>query len=107
MGSLIPSITIDPLAIIPALIQQHRLNDWARLFVSVFLSFFLSGTFACGTALMARQPWPFAIGSGLVTASVMATVAYRRSAVAKGTAVALPVDEATKELGMDTQVINK
>jgi predicted phage tail protein len=94
-------------SIINKLIEIHKLNEWVKLYGSIFLSYWLSGSFACGTALVSGKGWLFSIGTGMVMGSVMGTVVYRRSSLAKGMTVALPTEEAKTELETNTQVISK
>lgn len=100
-------ISVDPFQWISAWRRDTRLFEWCRLYSSLAFSGFTSFLFVCGSALMANQSKLFAIGSGMVSAAVMMTVVWRSSPLTKGTSVALPAEEAAKELQTNIQVITK
>jgi len=100
-------ITIDATSWISAWRRDTKLFEWITLLTSLGFSAFTSFLFTCGTALMANQSKPFSIGSGMVSAAVMATVVWRRSPLTKGTTVALPEKEAETEIQTNTQVLTK
>lgn len=100
-------LNLDLFSAIERLIEAHRINDWAKLVFSLTFSYLTTFSFACGSALAAHRPWLEAVGVGLVAGAVRATIAYRRSNLAKGTIIALPAEEATAELTSDTQVISR
>lgn len=86
--------------------EFSTLKEWASFLVSLFCSFWLSGSFACGSALVLhRPPWE-ALGEGLISATCMATLCWRRSPLTKGMILALPEKEAEKEIESNTQVIS-
>lgn len=94
-------------AAINGIIAQRKLNEWAKLLFSIHFSGVTSFCFACGSALVAHRAWPEAVGLGLVSAAVMMTVVFRRSPLTKGLFVALPAQEAGKELEADIQTIQR
>lgn len=100
-------INIDATSWISAWRRDTKLFEWVTLLTSLGFSALTSFLFVCGSALVANQSKPFAIGSGMVSAAVMATVVWRRSPLTRGTLVALPSKEAEVELGTNTQVITK
>ena len=100
-------VTIDATSWISAWRRDTKLFEWVTLLTSLGFSTLVSFLFACGSALMAGQSKPFSIGSGMVSAAVMATVLWRRSPLTKGTTVALPEKEAEVEIQTGTQVITK
>lgn len=100
-------ISVDPLAWIDAWKKRTALFEWVTLLTTLAFSSITSFLYACGTALMAGRSKPFSIGSGMVSAAVMATVLWRRSPLTKGTTVALPSAEAATEINTSTQVITK
>jgi hypothetical protein len=87
--------------------NAKKVGEQLRLTFGIGFSYVISGTFAMGTALLSGASYPRSVGTGLVSASVMATVAYRRSALSRGTTVALPAAEADVELSSNTQVITR
>lgn len=100
-------ISVDPFQWIDAWRRTTKFFEWVRLCASLAFSGLTSFMFACGTALVANQSKPFSVGSGLVTGAVMMTVVWRSSPLTKGTVVALPAEEAAKELNTNVQVITK
>lgn len=83
-----------------------QLKQWLAFLISLFCSFWLSGSFATGSALVLhRPPWE-ALGEGLISATCMATLCWRRSPLTKGMILALPEKEAEKEMESNTQVIS-
>jgi hypothetical protein len=100
-------INLDLFSAIEKLIAAHKINEWAKLTFSLTFSYLMTFSFVCGSALAAHRPALESVGAALVAAAVRATVAYRRSPLAKGTIVALPAGEAAAELASDTQVISR
>ena len=100
-------ISVDATSWISAWRRDTRLFEWVTLLTSLGFSGTVSFLFTCGSSLMAGKSWPLSIGAGMVMAAVMLTVVWRRSPLTKGTTVALPETEAEKELGTNTQVIDK
>jgi hypothetical protein len=101
------NVQLDLFSAIQKFIEFRKINEWIKLGISLFCSFWLSSTFVTGSALLARQPWPMAIGAGLVSGSTLATVLWRNSPLPKGTQLALPIEEAAKELNTNVQVLTK
>jgi hypothetical protein len=84
------------------LIEGRRLERWLKLGVTMFFSavvYFLS---AMGTALLARQPWPVAVGSGMLAAAVALVFLWNRSPLTKGLMVAEPKDVIVEAEGMNS-----
>lgn len=94
-------------ALITNLIKIHKVDLWARLYFSLAFSFVISGSFVTGTALAAKSSYATALGSGLIAASVSATVVFRTNPLTKGLSVTLPVEEAKTEIGAGLQTINR
>lgn len=91
---------------ITAFIQLHRIDKWCRLIFSILFSFFVSGAFVTGTALVARSSYAIALGSGLIAAAVSATVVFRTNELTRGLSVVLPAGEAGTEINTDLQTID-
>jgi len=89
------------------LIEIHKIDRWARLLFTMTFSSTVSFLTVCGSSLTAHRPLYEAIGSGMISAAVMATVLFRRSELTKGMLVALPEKEAEAEIKTDTQVIQR
>lgn len=70
----------------------NSLQRWARLLFSMTASYILGGSTAAGIALTAGASTSVAVGSGLISASAMAFVAYINSdkESIKGTVVVVP-----------------
>lgn len=100
-------LTIDLFDAIEKWIQFRKINEWVKLLISLVSSFWLSLSFVTGGSLIAHRPTSEAIGEGLVTATLLCTYLWRRSPLTKGMALALPADEAAKELETNVQVIDK
>ena len=64
-------------------------------------------SFICGTALTAGKPWRIAIGSGMVSGAVVVTYLFRRSPLTKELFVALPAEEAGKEIDTSLQTLQR
>lgn len=60
---------------------------------------------ACGTALMANQPWTFCLGSGMVTAGVCMLGTYRVNDDFKGIhiEVSTEIEQAAKQAGLQEE----
>ena len=94
-------------SLVTGIIRTHKLDAWAKLIFELSFSYSISASITCGGALMAHQPWLFAVGSGMVSGAVMATVVFRRSPLTKGMLVVLPSEEAKEELERDTITIER
>lgn len=101
------NINLDLFTAIQRFIEARKLNEWLKLGIQLFCSFWFGGCGATGSSLVAhRPPWE-ALGSGLVMGSVCAVIVWRRSPLTKGLILALPEQEAREEMKSDTQVIMK
>jgi hypothetical protein len=76
--------------------STKRLERWFKLGVTMFFSAFVYFLSATGTALVARQPWPVAVGSGMLAAAVALVFLWNRSPLTKGLMVAEPKDVLVK-----------
>ena len=83
-----PSVGVAHLIV--GLWQTHKLNEWVRLFVSMGVSYCLTFSSVCGTALAANQHVAVAVGLGMVSAAGAAGVAYLGSPLTKKLPVTLP-----------------
>ena len=87
---------MDPLrAVADLIVGLHRtgkLNRWCELIFAMGFSFWTSGAFACGTALVAGKPWLFALGTGLLSGAGAMAFLFWMSPLTKNIAVALPKD---------------
>lgn len=101
------NIQLDLFGAIEKLIEFRKMNEWFKLLLMLGCSFWLSFSFAAGTALIAHRTPAEAIGEGLVAGTVMAVLVWRRSPLTNGMVLALPGAEAGKELEANTQVISK
>lgn len=99
--------TFDLFGALEKWIEFRRINEWVKLCLSLFCSFWLSGAFVCGAGLTAHRPTMEAIGEGLISGAVMATMVWRRSDLTKGLILALPAAEAKAELETDSQIIRR
>jgi len=90
------------------LIEGKRLERWMKLMVTMVFSavvYFLSAT---GTALIAREAWPVAVGAGMLAAAVAMVFLWNRSPLTKGLMVAEPKDVIIKsETDSDLATINR
>jgi hypothetical protein len=77
-------------ALVVGLIRTHRLNEWARLCFAMLWSYWTAFSFAMGTALVAAQPLPVALGSGMLTGAGAACFLFLRSPLTKGLMIAVP-----------------
>lgn len=89
------------------LIKARRLQAWCSLVFELAFSAVVSFLYVCGTALVAGQPAPVAIGAGMVMAATSCMLVYRRSPATRGMTVALPGEEANTELNSSMQVVQK
>lgn len=89
------------------LIKEHRINEWFKLVFSFVFSYATTFSFVCGTALTAGKSWILAIGSGMVSGAVVVTYLFRRSPLTKGLFVALPAEEAGKEIDTNLQALQR
>ena len=95
---------LDPLsALVMAIseaIKMHKLNEWAKLMVSLCFSFWTSGSFICGTLLVQHVSTGVAVGGGLISAAGAVLFLWMRSPLTKGVLLAIPkdlvVDEGSK-----------
>lgn len=89
------------------LINQHRIDRYARLTFSMVFSGVVSYLFIAGGTLGATASYARSTGAGMVAAAVSMTVVFRRSELSKGMVVALPQGEADAEMNADVQVISR
>jgi hypothetical protein len=87
--------------------KGRALQAWARLLFEMFFSAVVSFLFVAGTLLATTRDWAIAIGTGMVTASVFATILFRRDPLTKGMVVAIPGEEAKAEINSNVQIIDK
>jgi uncharacterized membrane protein (DUF441 family) len=71
-------------SLINNLIKLHKLDEWVKLLLGFFVSWFAATTGACGAALMAHQPTSVAIGTGLTTGAACLLAVFRYSDRTKG-----------------------
>ena len=101
------NLQLDLFGAIEKWIQFRKIDEWVKLAMELFGSFWLGGCFTCGAGLAAhRPPWE-ALGEGLVAGSIFAVKVWRVSPLTKGMVLALPEKEARQEIKTDTQVIQK
>jgi hypothetical protein len=101
------NLQLDLFGAVEKFVEFRKLNEWVKLYTSLIFSFWLSGSFVTGSALISHRSWAEGIGAGLVAGSTFATVIWRRSPLTKGMELALPVGEAKTEIETDQQVISK
>lgn len=71
-------------SIINGLIKLHKIDEWLKLLLGFFVSWFCATTGACGAALMTHQPVSVAIGTGLTTGAACLLACFRYSDKTKG-----------------------
>ena len=89
------------------LIKAHKVNEWAKLVFSFVFSYLTTFSFVCGSALAAKTPVLISIGSGMVSGAVVVTYLFRRSPQTKDLFVALPAEEAAKEMDTNMQTLQR
>jgi len=90
-------------------LKQSATAQWFKFLFELGFSAVVSFLFACGTLLFGRAPAGVAIGFGMIWSAMAMTYLFRRetSRLTKGMLVALPGDEAAKELAAGFQTIEK
>ncbi|MGE0407458.1 MAG: hypothetical protein AB7O65_14275 [Candidatus Korobacteraceae bacterium] len=98
-------INIDLFGAIEKFIRFRQINEWTKLVLSLVCSYWLSCSFAMGSALVAHRPMPEALGAGLIAGSTMAIVVWRRSPHTRGLILALPAETSKAEDETNQRVI--
>lgn len=90
-------------------IKEGLYAAWLKFLFEMLFSAVVSFLFACGSMLLGKAPAGVAIGFGMLWAAMAMTYLFRRetSRLTKGMIVALPAEEATKELNSNFQTIQK
>ena len=90
-------------------LKQSATAAWLKFLFELGVSAVVSFLFGCGSLLFAKAPAGIAIGFGMVWAAMAMSYLFRRetSRLTKGMIVALPADEATRELASNFEVIEK
>jgi hypothetical protein len=90
-------------------IKQGLYAQWLKFLFELGFSAVVSFLFCCGSLLFADAPAGIAIGFGMIWAAMAMGFLFRRetSRLTRGMLVALPGDEAAKELVANFQVIEK
>src|ERR1051325_2876498 len=91
-------MTLDVFSGLAKYIENKQLNRWAKLFITLTSSFWLSACFVSGASLVAHRPAWEALGAGLVSGTVMAVSIWRRSDLTKGMLLGLPAAESAAEI---------
>lgn len=102
---------VDPLGaladVVLGVYKERKVQAWIKLLFELTFSGLMSGLFTCGSTLIASRSWSVSIGSGMITLVVCSVYLFRRSPLTKGMMLALPSEEADKELSTNLQVISK
>lgn len=93
--------------LINGLIRTHHMVEWAQLIISLACSYLGSERFIEGSMLVSGTNPNIARGTGYIVGVVMAAVVWRRSTLTRGMTLALPVEEASKEMEANVQVIER
>jgi hypothetical protein len=90
-------------------IKEGLWAQWLKFLFEMLFSAVVSFLFSCGALLFGKAPAGIAIGFGMMWAAMAMTYLFRResSRLTKGMLVALPSEEAAKEMNSDFQVIQK
>jgi len=90
-------------------IKEGLYAQWLKFLFEIVFSAVVSFLFMCGTMLFARQPAGMSIGFGMIWAAMAMVYLFRRerSKLTAGMIVALPGDEAAKEMAASFQTIQK
>jgi hypothetical protein len=90
-------------------LKQSATAQWFKFLFELGFSAVVSFLFGCGTLLFGRAPAGVAVGFGMIWAAMAMTYLFRRetSRLTRGMLVALPGDEAAKELAAGFQTIEK
>ena len=89
--------------------KQTAIAQWCKFLFELAFSAIVSFLFGCGTLLFGKAPVGVAVGFGMIWAAMAMTYLFRRetSRLTKGMLVALPGEEAEKELAASFQTIQK
>ena len=90
-------------------LKQSTINLWARFLFELAFSAGVSFLFVCGSVMVSTRSGILGIGSGMIAASISATVLFRResSKLTRGMLAVIPSEEAVKELSTGLQTIEK
>jgi hypothetical protein len=90
-------------------IKEGLWAQWLKFLFEILFSAVVSFLFSCGTLLFGKAPAGVAIGFGMIWAAMAMVYLFRResSRLTKGMLVALPSEEAAKEISSDFQTIQK
>jgi hypothetical protein len=90
-------------------IKEGIWAQWLKFLFEIVFSAVASFLFSCGTLLFAKAPAGIAIGFGMIWAAMAMVYLFRRetSRLTKGMLIALPSEEAVKEMNSDFQMIQK
>lgn len=90
-------------------IKEGIWAQWLKFLFELSFSAVVSFLFSCGSLLALKISVEIAIGSGMIWAAMAMVYLFRRetSRLTKGMLVALPGDEAAKEMNSDFQTIQK
>jgi hypothetical protein len=90
-------------------IKEGVWAQWLKFLFELAFSAVVSFLFSCGTLLFAKAPAGIAIGFGMIWAAMALVYLFRResSKLTRGMIVALPGDEAVKEMQSNFQTIQK
>ena len=89
--------------------KQTAIAQWCKFLFELGFSALVSFLFGCGTLLFGGARAGIAIGFGMIWAAMAMVYLFRRenSRLTWGMLVALPADEAAKELNSNFQLIQK
>lgn len=90
-------------------IKEGLYAQWLKFLFELIFSAVVSFLFSCGTFLFGGARAGIAIGFGMIWAAMALVYLFRResSRLTKGMLVALPGDEAAKEMAANFQTIQK
>lgn len=90
-------------------IKEGLYAQWLKFLFEILFSAVVSFLFSCGSLLCAKAPAGVAIGFGMIWAAMAMVYLFRRetSRLTKGMLIALPGEEAGKEMNSNFQVIQK
>ena len=96
---------MDPFSAIASVVlgvrNANSLQRWARLLFSMTASYILGASSATGMALIGHSSTPVAIGTGLLSGSAMAFIAYLNSDKKSIEGTVLVVPQSTVEGQLD------
>ena len=97
----------DPLGFIADLKKNTKLFGWVSLIFQLLMSGTVTFLFTTGTALVAHQPTPVAIGEGMIMCAVSLVGVFTLSPLTRGMILVRPEDEAEAELKAKMAVTEK